>query len=62
MRMARMMATAMWLAVIGIGLSACYEPPPDGSHSAGYNRGAVDYYPREDYQRPYEPAYPPPRY
>jgi hypothetical protein len=56
--MAKTTVTALLLTVLGIGLTACFEQPHDGSHSAGYKGPGPEPYQQQDYQRPYDPAYP----
>jgi hypothetical protein len=34
--MAKTIVTAMLFTAVGIGLSACFEEPRDGSHGPGY--------------------------
>jgi hypothetical protein len=56
--MAKTMVTTLLFTAIGIGLSACFEEPRDGSHGPGYKAAGSDARPQQDYQRPYEPAHP----
>jgi hypothetical protein len=57
--MAKTIVTALLFTAVGIGLSACFEEPRDGSHGPGYKAAGSDARPQQqDYQRPYQPAYP----
>jgi hypothetical protein len=58
--MVKSTVTALLLMVVGIALSACFSEPGDGSHGPGYKAAGSDAWQEQDYQRPYEPARPPP--
>ncbi len=56
--MVKRMVTALLFMAVGIGLTACFEEPPDSSHGPGYKAAGSDAPQQQDYQRPYEPVRP----